>query len=354
MSTVATMVVSLLAKTEQFEKSMNAATKKISAFQKEMQGIGRIAGIGGQAFAYAKIAADSMELATAIHEANREGEKFGDTLLEFVQSKIPMVGSAIKGLAAEFSGLNEAVEKAAGIDKAAEAGQRLSEGLRKEINVLRAPEGYEKNADALNKYQDTLKEIGAYEAALRKSGDGGVAGKTADAMRAQAKERYDLTIKEIETLREKKRLEEEITAQKKLQSDFERNIESIGRIIENELQKRAETERYWKNELDKVRTPLEEYYDRVEEINKALEDQKIEIDDWIRLEDAAGRKFLNDMSDPNTKQRFESGQFMEYNPSEVSVSGLAIRGASDQTLQDIAKSSRQTAINTGKNTGATI
>ena len=198
MANAGTIVVGLIARTENFINGMKKSQGALNDFNKSFNNVKSMLSAGAIAYAF-KGLADGV---TAFSKATREGE---DSVVAFTKA-LPVLGQieeSFHNMFVEVSGLGaklEAVDKIMEVNKGTEA---LFKGFTNDKARL---SGQKELNDAQKKYAATMEEIDRLESIQReaKRKDSSVVLQNLGAYKRQALEIYNL---ETNALKEKERLE---------------------------------------------------------------------------------------------------------------------------------------------------
>lgn len=169
MSSIGTMVINLMARTEAFEKSMDRASGKVESFNKTMGQMSHVAGISAKAFTVAKGLEVGLNAATAYHKALREGDNAWKKLLEDVVSQTPVFGAAFVKFTKEVKGYEAAMvsaEKTTGAMKSWQGLGSLNRSLVQGNESLLVGKDKKAELDALHEYQNSMQRILDYQLEL--------------------------------------------------------------------------------------------------------------------------------------------------------------------------------------------
>jgi len=163
------LVVSIIAKTETFQRDVAKARGEIDKFggaaaktQTAVFGLSKVMSSAGRGFTFFYLTNSVMNTATAMLKAQRTGESMFDAFL----SGIPIINKMAKAaeeLADELSGVAEQRELMLKFDKSFAGSEKLRQDLNRSIQLQAAGPGGEASLKSKFTYEDRLKEIAGFE-----------------------------------------------------------------------------------------------------------------------------------------------------------------------------------------------
>lgn len=361
MSAIGTMVINLMARTEAFEKSMDRASGKIASFERRAKGLERALStgfkMGGALTAINQIADAAMKTQDAATASGTAAQKWASDFLDM----IPILGGVIEKyeqLTDVMLGMTEATEKVKLQDKFSNKAKSLEDELikiSKEYENINKTDEEKELIKALEKQAEIRKKIDEYTSKKRMSGEWSINRFIEEKKRLQAE--FDaVAAAENNTIKAKYR-EKEIEAAKKDEEELQASLNKIQKQMAADL---AEQQTTINKELDTTKSPqikaAEDLAKKLETVNEWYKKNLITSNQFNDLSAKYNDDYKKTMAELNAKdtKTLDSGEFKQFNASDISVKGLAIRSGTEMYQQQIAKNTAKTAENTGKTTGALV